>query len=74
MIKYFVKLKSDLSELLFSTYYGGAGDDYDPVGERGIKFYNCRIYTIVTSKSNNIPLHKVHSIRRELVRLPMNRV
>ena len=22
----------------------------------GIKFFNCRIYTIVTSKSNNIPL------------------
>lgn len=39
-----------------STYYGGAADDYDPVGERGIKFSNCRIYTIVTSRSNNIPL------------------
>ncbi|HNP47938.1 MAG TPA: T9SS type A sorting domain-containing protein [Bacteroidia bacterium] len=54
--KVFTKINSDLSSLLFSTYYGGSGDDYDPVGERGIKFFNCRIYTIVTSKSNNIPL------------------
>ena len=30
--------------------------DYDPVGERGIKFSNCRIYTVVTSLSNNVPL------------------
>ena len=54
--KTFSKLNSTLSTLNFSTYYGGTGDDYDPVGERGIKFSNCRIYTIVTSKSNNIPL------------------
>ncbi|TXI77581.1 MAG: hypothetical protein E6Q44_13365, partial [Flavobacteriales bacterium] len=54
--KVFLKLKNDLSSLIHSTYYGGAGDDYDPVGERGIKFSNCRIYTIVTSLSNNIPL------------------
>lgn len=40
----------------FSTYYGGTNDDYDPVGERGIKFNDCRIYTIVTAQSNNIPL------------------
>ncbi|MCB9194537.1 MAG: hypothetical protein H6597_08415, partial [Flavobacteriales bacterium] len=54
--KVFFKLKDDLSDLLFSTYYGGSQDDYDPVGERGIKFSNCRIYTIVTSESNNVPL------------------
>ena len=30
--------------LVFSTYYGSSNDDYDPVGERGIKFSNCRIY------------------------------
>ncbi|HMN06973.1 MAG TPA: hypothetical protein PKD45_14745, partial [Flavobacteriales bacterium] len=54
--KVFLKLKSDLSALIFSTYYGGTADDYDPVGERGIKFSNCRIYTIITAKSNNIPL------------------
>ncbi|MCW5898185.1 MAG: hypothetical protein KIT10_02860 [Flavobacteriales bacterium] len=54
--KVFFKLESDLSALEFSTYYGGTADDYDPVGERGIKFSNCRIYTIVTARSNNIPL------------------
>ncbi|HYV94077.1 MAG TPA: T9SS type A sorting domain-containing protein [Chitinophagales bacterium] len=54
--KVFLKLSSSLSSLLFSTYYGGAADDYDPVGERGIKFSNCRIYTIVTGRSNNLPL------------------
>ncbi|HMQ74915.1 MAG TPA: SBBP repeat-containing protein, partial [Flavobacteriales bacterium] len=54
--KTFSKLENDLSALLFSTYYGGTADDYDPVGERGIKFSNCRIYTIVTARSNNIPL------------------
>ncbi|MBP6641814.1 MAG: SBBP repeat-containing protein, partial [Flavobacteriales bacterium] len=54
--KVFFKLESDLSVLEFSTYFGGTNDDYDPVGERGIKFSNCRIYTIVTSESNNIPL------------------
>ncbi len=54
--KVFFKLESDLSDLEFSTYYGGSADDYDPVGERGIKFSNCRIYTIVTARSNNIPL------------------
>ena len=54
--KVFFKLESDLSALEFSTYYGGTNDDYDPVGERGIKFNDCRIYTIVTAQSNNIPL------------------
>ncbi len=54
--KVFFKLESDLSALEFSTYYGGTSDDYDPVGQRGIKFNNCRIYTIITSRSNNIPL------------------
>ncbi|MBK8499303.1 MAG: hypothetical protein IPL52_10900 [Flavobacteriales bacterium] len=51
-----LQIESDLSALEFSTYYGGTNDDYDPVGERGIKFSNCRIYTIVTAQSNNIPL------------------
>ncbi|MCB0794927.1 MAG: SBBP repeat-containing protein, partial [Flavobacteriales bacterium] len=54
--KVFCKLTSDLATLEFSTYFGGSQDDYDPVGERGIKFSNCRIYTIVTSESNNVPL------------------
>lgn len=56
MDKTFTKLSSDLSTLKYSTYYGGNFDEYDPVGERGIKFSNCRIYTIVTAGSNNIPL------------------
>ena len=54
--KSFTKLKSNLASVLYSTYYGGTRDDYDPVGERGIKFSNCRIYTIITSTSNDIPL------------------
>jgi hypothetical protein len=55
--KVFFKLPSTLSgSLLYSTYYGGSRDDYDPVGQRGIKFSSCRIYTIVTAESNNIPL------------------
>ena len=58
--KVFYKKKKNKfwSELFvcFSTYYGGSGDDYDPVGNAELNFPNCRIYTIVTSKSNNIPL------------------
>ncbi|HNL84367.1 MAG TPA: SBBP repeat-containing protein, partial [Chitinophagales bacterium] len=54
--KTFSKLNANLNALLFSTYYGGTSEDYDPVGERGIKFANCRIYTLVTAQSNNIPL------------------
>jgi hypothetical protein len=55
--KVFLKIGSSLSgSMLYSTYYGGTSDDYDPVGERGIKFSDCRIYTIVTGKSNNMPL------------------
>ncbi len=55
--KVFFKLPANLvASPLYSTYYGGSADDYDPVGERGIKFSNCRIYTIVTAQSNNIPL------------------
>jgi hypothetical protein len=56
--KVFLKLHTTLDSLDFSTYYGGSVDDYDPVGERGIKFSNCRIYTIITSESPDIPLTK----------------
>ncbi len=52
----FTKLSSDLKTIIYSTYYGGTGDEYDPLGERGIKFYNCRIYTVITAYSNDIPL------------------
>lgn len=54
----FLKFYTTLDSLEYSTYYGGSTDDYDPVGERGIKFSNCRIYTLVTSESDNIPLTK----------------
>ncbi|HTB31991.1 MAG TPA: hypothetical protein VK808_08205, partial [Bacteroidia bacterium] len=56
--KVFLKFHTTLDSLDFSTYYGGSVDDYDPVGERGIKFSNCRIYTIITSESSDIPLTK----------------
>ncbi len=57
--KVFFKLPGTLAAApLYSTYYGGSSDDYDPVGERGIKFSNCRVYTIVTGKSNDLPLTK----------------
>ncbi len=52
----FLKLYTTLDSLEFSSYYGGTFNDYDPVGERGIKFSNCRIYTLVTSESDDIPL------------------
>src|SRR5580658_7022146 len=52
----FLKLYTTLDSLEYSTYYGGTFNDYDPVGERGIKFSDCRIYTLVTSESDNIPL------------------
>lgn len=54
--KIFVKIAADLGWLKYSTFYGGTQEDYDPVGERGIKFSNCRIYTIVTARSSDIPL------------------
>jgi gliding motility-associated-like protein len=54
--KVFSKISSNLGTLVYSTYYGGSNQEEDPVGQRGIKFSNCRIYTIVTAESNNIPL------------------
>ena len=42
--------------LLYSTYLGGAASDYDPIGERGIKFNQCRIYLAITSQSPDFPL------------------
>lgn len=54
--KIFFKLSSDLSTLIYLTYYGGSGNDYDPIGQRGIKASNCRIYTIITAQSKDIPL------------------
>jgi gliding motility-associated-like protein len=52
----FTELRNDLDSLDYSTYYGGSVDDYDPIGERGIKFFNCRIFTVFTSESDNVPL------------------
>ena len=42
--------------VLYSTYMGGSSDDYDPLGERGIKFNDCRIYLCVTAESRDFPL------------------
>ena len=44
------------ANVLYSTYMGGSGDDYDPLGERGIKFSNCRIYLCMTAASADFPL------------------
>ncbi len=54
--KTFSKLNSTLSSLLYSTYYGGSKEDYDPIGQRGIQIMDCKTYSVVTSESNNIPL------------------
>jgi len=53
----FFKLSGSTGDtVLYSTYLGGSGDDYDPIGERGIKFSNCRIYLCMTAASNDFPL------------------
>lgn len=53
----FFKLSgSTPGSVLYCTFLGGSGDDYDPVGERGIKFSNCRIYLCLTAVSNDFPL------------------
>ena len=54
--KVFSKISANGTSLLYSTYYGTSGNETDPVGERGIKFSDCRIYTIVTSDNNALPL------------------
>ncbi|TAH42166.1 MAG: hypothetical protein EYC69_06425, partial [Bacteroidetes bacterium] len=54
--KTFSKLSANLSTLQYSTYYGGAKNEYDPIGERGIQHLNCKTYSVVTAESNNIPL------------------
>ena len=52
----FTELSAGLDTLVYSTYYGGSVDDYDPIGERGIKFFNCRVFTVFTSESDDVPL------------------
>ncbi|MBX2903476.1 MAG: tandem-95 repeat protein [Chitinophagales bacterium] len=52
----FFKLKGDGSSLLYSTYIGGTNNETDPIGQRGIKFSNCRIYLPITTYSTNFPL------------------
>ena len=52
------KLSANGSSLLYSTYIGGAGDDFDPRGNNAIKFGACRIYLGVTSPSDDYPLTK----------------
>jgi hypothetical protein len=52
----FAKLSSDGSSLLYSTTLGGSANDFDPLGQRGIKFADCRIYLAITSGSSTFPL------------------
>jgi hypothetical protein len=52
----FTKLSSNGTTTMYSTYYGGAADDNDPVGQKGILFNNCRIYLSLTASSSAIPL------------------
>lgn len=52
----FFKISSNGTSLMYSTYLGGTGDEGDPVGQRGIKFADCRIYLPVTTYSTNFPL------------------
>jgi hypothetical protein len=52
----FTKLNSSGTAVIYSSYYGGAADDNDPLGQRGILFSTCKAYLSVTAASNNIPL------------------
>ncbi len=52
----FFKIHGDGTALDYSSYLGGTSSDYDPIGQKGIKFANCRIYLAMTSESNNFPL------------------
>ncbi len=52
----FFKLSANGSTLLHSTYIGGTEDERDPVGQRGIKFADCRVYLPITTYSTNFPL------------------
>lgn len=52
----FFKLNSTGTSRLYATYLGGTEDETDPIGQRGIKFADCRIYLPITTYSNNFPL------------------
>lgn len=52
----FTKINSTGTTKIYSTYYGGANDDDDPLGQRGILFSSCKLYLSITACSNNIPL------------------
>jgi gliding motility-associated-like protein len=52
----FFKLSSAGNSVLYHTYLGGTNDETDPVGQRGIKFSDCRIYLPITTYSTNFPL------------------
>jgi hypothetical protein len=52
----FFKISSNGTTLMYSTYLGGTNDEGDPVGQRGIKFADCRIYLPITTYSTNFPL------------------
>ena len=44
----FFKIHGDGTTLDYATYLGGDTSDYDPIGQKGIKFANCRIYLAIT--------------------------
>jgi hypothetical protein len=52
----FFKIHGDGTTLDYATYLGGDTSDYDPIGQKGIKFANCRIYLAITSESPDFPL------------------
>jgi hypothetical protein len=52
----FSKLTANGQSLLYSTFLGGGTDDFDPLGNNGVKFYNCRIYLAISSTSDDFPL------------------
>jgi len=52
----FFKLNDNLTTMKYLSYWGGLGNDRDPVGYDGIKFSDCKAYTALTTESNDAPM------------------
>jgi hypothetical protein len=52
----FFKLSANGANLRHSTYIGGTQNETDPIGQRGIKFSDCRVYLPITTYSQNFPV------------------